>query len=105
MNNSEIIYYNSVIPNYSQSATKYVEWWFNNCSGGCMLISEKELHEAEEYATASCKRGIALNPYFNDIQKELYKASAEQFFKNDAAQLKRNLQEILPGRFCFRRWF
>lgn len=69
-----------------------------------MLLSERTLHEAEEYATALCKRGIALNPYYNDLQKAAFKKSAEQFFRNDAEQLKRNLQEVLPKQYCFKRY-
>lgn len=102
MNNAEITYYNSVIANCSQSAVKYVGWWCNNYSGGYMLISKRELHEAVEYATALCKRGIAINPYYNDLQKEMYKASAELFFRKDAEHLKQNLQEVLPGQYCLK---
>lgn len=43
-----------------------------------------------------------INLNCNDVQKELYKTTAEQYFKNDAERLKQNLQEVLPKQYCFR---
>ncbi len=102
MNEFEIIHYDLIIARCLTSAIKYVVWWFNNIGGGCMLITDKELHEAEELAIALSKRNITLNLNCNNVQKELYKTTAEQYFKNDAERLKQNLQEVLPKQYCFR---
>ena len=84
------------------SAIKHVVWWFNNIGGGSMLITDKELHEAEEPAIALSKRNITLNPNSNDVHKELYKNSAKQYFKNDIGRLRKNIQEVLPKQYCFK---
>lgn len=99
----ELLNYEATMVRCSNSAIKLLIWWGNNIGGGTMLISENELKESADLAIAFWKKQIELCPNITKIEKEFYKELFEKTVRNEVKELKNNLQEVLPRRYCFIR--